>query len=87
MSRYKNKKFIEVYTNFMRMFQQEGNVYETIKQGIEEDYKHNSIPEDMSKLVLLNILKDVLVDFLNKDIKLLTEDEYLKEISSYEFIQ
>lgn len=86
MSRYKNKKFIEVYTNFMRMFKQEGNVYETIKQSIEEDYKHNTIPDDMSKLVLLNILKDALVDYLVEDIKLLNEDEYLNKISHYEFI-
>jgi hypothetical protein len=79
MPKYSSKKFKELYETFTKLFTEEGNVYESTKQSVLEDYKHNLIPDDISKTVILTILKDAAVDYLKDEIVILNENKYLNQ--------
>lgn len=84
MAEYNSKKFKSLYDTFKSLFDNEGDVYETTKKSVEEDYQHGMIPTDIEKKIVLKILKDAAIDFYKSDVKILKEDEYLKTMKEYD---
>lgn len=77
--KYKSKTFQKLYNNFAQMFEQEGNCYESILESVQEDYEHGKLPNGTSKMLIINVLKDVTVDYYKSKVRVLTEKEYLEK--------
>lgn len=79
MSRkYKSKVFQEMYDSFSRMFKEEGDCYDTILQSLEADYDHHETRGKPPKVIVMNVLQDVSVDYYKDKVEILTENQYLK---------
>jgi rubrerythrin len=76
---YKSKMFQAIYEQFNKMFEQEGDCYDTILDSIEQEYEGGNLPTGMSKKLIINILEDVTVDFYENKIEVLTEEQFLKD--------
>lgn len=74
---YKSSTLQDMYDNFNKMFQTEGNCYESILDSLEKDYEHGQIPTGTSKMLIVGVLKDVATDYFKEKVKLLTEEQYL----------
>lgn len=79
MPRYKSKQFKELFITFQGMFKEEGDVYQSIKDSVENDYDHSSIPSDISKKVVLTVLKDAAVDYYKSQIEVKPEKQLVEE--------
>ena len=79
--KYDSEMFQKLYNNFTKMYTNEGNVYESILESIQSDYKHNMIPGELEKKILITILEDATIDFFKKEFKYITEDQFLKTLN------
>lgn len=80
MPKYHSEKFRDLFNTFKRMFQEEGDIYESTKKGIEEDIDHSMISSTFEKKIVLNILKDAAIDYYKSNINIISEEEFIKEI-------
>lgn len=80
MPKYQSKKFLELFNTFRRMFDEEGDVYNSIKESIVNEYEHDMLPSNIEKRVMLSILKDAAIDFHKENMEILTEKEYLNQV-------
>jgi len=69
--KYNNPEFNELYQNFLKMYDQEGDVYGTLRQSIEEDLKSKMIPSSVHKTVIHQILDEASVEYFIKEITVL----------------
>lgn len=81
MPKYKSKRFLELFKTFKRLFDTEGDVYESVKDSIfDKEYEHSMIPGDMEQKIILAILKDAAVEFYKENVVVLTEKQYLENV-------
>jgi len=78
---YKSKELMELYNFFMNAFEQEGDVYESLKDSIEdESQEHALIPKTIQTKMIMTILNDAAIAFYSKEMVVLSEEEYLNSI-------
>lgn len=78
--KFYSKNFKEVYNKFLSMFQQEGDVYESILETIQEDFESGTIPDNIQKKAIVSILDEAAVEYYFKEhITIFTEKQYLDE--------
>ena len=80
MEDFSSKQYNNIYNNFKKMFDEEGDVYESVKESVLEDYEHTMINSPMAKKLILSILQKAAVEYYIKNIKVIKEEEILKLI-------
>ena len=81
MAKYNSKAFKELYNTFSKYFEQEGDVYRSVKESIfsAEDLIGTEAAKDFSKSVALSILQDAAADYYKNNIEILNQKEYLSK--------
>lgn len=80
--KYKNEEFDKLYQNFIKMYKEEGNIFNSVKESIEEGYEHHMIPDTISKNIVLQILKEASKAVFSEKIIVLNEDEFIKQMDN-----
>lgn len=76
---FSNPEFKDLYDQFTRMFEEEGDVFGTLMDSITNDYKHSVIPSNMHKTILIRILSMAAVEYFKNKISIIEEKEIIDE--------
>ena len=76
---FSNQEFKDLYDDFLKMYQEEGDVYQSMMESISSDYKHNKIPNHMHKTIIVQILNFASIEYFKKDIRVLTEKDIIED--------
>lgn len=79
--KFNSKQFQELYDTFERMFQEEGDVYGTLIESIESDYKNGLIHTSVNKKVALQVLDLAAVEYFKHTLPIISEEELIKHFN------
>jgi hypothetical protein len=78
--KYKSKILQDLYDTISKSFKEEGDCYDSMLKTIEEDGDAGHLPiQNISKVLIKTVLKDVVVDFYALDVEVLSEKEFLSK--------
>ena len=77
-SKYNSPMFKELYNNFLKMFDEEGDVFESLKESILEEKEHNMTNSSFDKQIVMQVLKDAAIEYYSREVQVLNEDELIK---------